>query len=361
MLDRLLYLSQRAQWAGWLFVNSDRILVLEDQEQAQRSSIPIKIAVDMLQNNSTCSDQEVAQYLETFDRVILINHETSPSILSRLPKIDLPGVVLLTVGCVHYQPKSMIILNHESFFGRVRDLYAKDSFVDLDDLKPYEIKPQCFDALLGAPKPHRDFIYESVKNTLIDKIYLRRQTGLEKSWQELGVHEWEWPEGVEILSQSNSAHWQSADEVRYRGIITNASNVIPKKIYNETAYSIVAESHTLNDYVFATEKTAKPLLTKRLAIWFAGSGHLAHLHRLGFRTFDGVIDERYDSIQDPEQRWKSAFEQVRRLCEIPQQEIFDQIKPVVEHNYRIMTETDWTRQADDLLISQVSSAESRLS
>ena len=119
------------------------------------------------------------------------------------------------------------------------------------------------------------------------------------------------------------------------------ARVIPIHVYNQTAYSIIAETGFENFYSFYTEKTAKAMLAKRLFVMFSGYKFLQNLQQIGFQTFGNVIDESYDLIPDNQQRWLAAFEQVKKLCDMDQQEVFEKIGPVVEHNYSLLMNTDW--------------------
>ena len=62
-------------------------------------------------------------------------------------------------------------------------------------------------------------------------------------------------------------------------------------------------------------------------------GSLADLRSLGFKTFDIVIDESYDTIEDDNTRWEMAFEQVKFLLTHQNlQEIYKTILPILEYN-----------------------------
>jgi len=78
-----------------------------------------------------------------------------------------------------------------------------------------------------------------------------------------------------------------------------------------------------------------------LFIVFSGQHYLRNLRSLGFKTFDGIIDESYDSIEDNNLRFKLACEQMQYLIDQPQEEILAKIRPITEHNKRIMLATDW--------------------
>jgi hypothetical protein len=119
------------------------------------------------------------------------------------------------------------------------------------------------------------------------------------------------------------------------------SQIIPVNVYNNTAYSAIAETCWQDNFAFFTEKTAKPIMARRLFVVFAGRGYLANLRRLGFKTFGDIIDESYDQETDALVRWRRAWDQVAWLSEQPQELILEQIRPTVEHNAQVMLTTDW--------------------
>ena len=74
---------------------------------------------------------------------------------------------------------------------------------------------------------------------------------------------------------------------------------------------------------------------------------------MGFRTFDGIIDESYDLIVNDDERYAAAFAQVEQLCATPQSEILPAIADTVEHNYQLLMSTDWTQFAANLVRAQI--------
>jgi hypothetical protein len=119
------------------------------------------------------------------------------------------------------------------------------------------------------------------------------------------------------------------------------SQIIPTNIYNQTAYTVVTETNAFNHFNFYTEKIVKPIIAERLFIVFAGQHYLRNLRSLGFKTFDGIVDETYDSIADNDQRFKLACEQITYLINQSQEEILAKIRSITEHNKRVMLTTDW--------------------
>ena len=214
----------------------------------------------------------------------------------------------------------------------------------LAEIDPYAEKPRYFDALLGSPKPHRDFVYNSVKqNNLFDKFIIPYGG----AWNDNEFYAKDyfiWEPGVENIGTQQAG---TAGPVTYYGVHTGLSRVIPLQVFNDTAFSVVAETDHDNTLSFFSEKTAKPLIARRLFVAFTGYKFLQNLQQLGFQTFDNVIDESYDLIQDDESRYTAAFEQVKLLCSRPQHEIYDLVRDRVEHNYRLIMQRDWTKYAYD--------------
>jgi hypothetical protein len=209
--------------------------------------------------------------------------------------------------------------------------FYKDTDI-LTQLVPYKVKPRYFDLLLGWRKPHRDIAYNFiVENNLIDKVIMTYLTDRSKTIDQQGIWEVDVPDGT----------FNTITQVNHLGKSITLSQIIPIDIYKDSAYTVVCETNYDNHYSFYTEKIAKPILAERLFIVFSGQHYLRNLRRLGFKTFDGIIDETYDSIEDNNLRFKSACEQIHYLINQPQEEILEQIRPITEHNKRVMLATDW--------------------
>lgn len=84
--------------------------------------------------------------------------------------------------------------------------------------------------------------------------------------------------------------------------------------YDRSWFSVVTETEMMDRPCRITEKTLKPLLNFHPMILFGNPGSLELVRALGFRTFDGLIDERYDSEPDPRRRFEMAYGEVRRFC-----------------------------------------------
>ena len=62
---------------------------------------------------------------------------------------------------------------------------------------------------------------------------------------------------------------------------------------------------------------------------------------MGFRTFDGIIDESYDQEPGLVERCNMVLEQVKYLGTLKQEAVLKEICPICEHNYAHLMRTDW--------------------
>jgi hypothetical protein len=225
------------------------------------------------------------------------------------------------------------------WFETIVDLYRQLP-VNLNNLNNKN-KPLFFDALLGRHGLHRDFVNNAIiQHQLTDKILLNYYNKTTNVFENFLME----PE-CQIYKNSNTGSHSivhSSIKVRYLNSIVPLSAILPISIYNKTAYSIVAETMYGNHYSFYTEKTIKPILARRLFVMFAGRHYLKNLKSLGFQTFDGIIDESYDNVDDDTQRWTLAVEQIKYLCNQDQTTVLKSIKNIVDHNYKVLTTTNWT-------------------
>jgi len=211
----------------------------------------------------------------------------------------------------------------------------------LNALTPYAIKPKHFDILLGRQKPHRSVVYNFIKNNDLDNhvvmTYLKGYDDIPLQKQD--PQGWLW-ETDGLVVPSAEINW-TVTPVNYHGYGMSLSQIVPISVYNQTAYSVVAETNFDNNYSFYTEKIVKPILAERLFVVLSGQYYLRNLRNLGFKTFDGIIDETYDTIADHEQRFTLILDQMQYLFDQSQEEILARIRPITEHNKRVMLETDW--------------------
>jgi hypothetical protein len=212
----------------------------------------------------------------------------------------------------------------------------------LTKLAPYTPKANLYECLLGTSKPHRDFVYEYINDspTLKDRGTVTYWQG--GNIQQSGI----WEPGIEFISGCPN---HSVEPVLYYGHKMTASCIVPIEVYNQCAYSIVAETNPSSEYSFFTEKIGKPMMGKRLFVVIAGRHYLKNLRRLGYQTFDDIIDENYDDIVDDHERWTAALHQIEILATKDQQQVLDSIQPRAEFNYAKLMATEGHVQVEKLI------------
>jgi len=101
-------------------------------------------------------------------------------------------------------------------------------------------------------------------------------------------------------------------------------------------WHIVTETVFYYDKLHLTEKIFKPIVSKQPFMLLAAPGNLEYLRSYGFKTFEGIIDESYDSIKDNDARIDAVVAQLKWYCELDDSDKFEiqrLIHPIVEYNF----------------------------
>ena len=86
-----------------------------------------------------------------------------------------------------------------------------------------------------------------------------------------------------------------------------------KKWYDDTYFSIVAETEVRDSEIFITEKTFKPIAYHHPFMIFGQSGSLAYLTSQGYESYSNLFDERYDSSGSLLSRLQIIYDNVRNF------------------------------------------------
>lgn len=288
-------------------------------------------------------EQQVEQAYAEYQQVIIVGCELHPVTVDFIRRFDRPRITYYLCGFLEQPLVHSTVHQYLDWFITTTDFYKRNP--DLLQLDPFTPKQYVFDALLGRRKAHRQMAWDYIQQhlpkqgitTYIDNHHI--DFGTEDSAK------WIWErDGLELSAMPN---W-TVEMVTYHGQQHRLSQIVPVSIYNQTAYSLVAETNYDNDYVFFTEKTVKPILAQRLFILLGNRYSLARLRELGFKTFDHIIDESYDSIESVNERHMAALEQLRWLCTKDQTVVLQQCQSTVEHNRDHLINTNWYQQFSDI-------------
>lgn len=110
----------------------------------------------------------------------------------------------------------------------------------------------------------------------------------------------------------------------------------PQKFYDSYLH-VVAETFGSGDQTFFSEKIFKPMIYFQPFVLIGAHNDLARLQELGYKTFDGLINESYDTIENDEQRLLAASSEIIRIINMSD----DQIKKWYDDCYDILLHNFW--------------------
>jgi len=258
------------------------------------------------------------------------------------------------VGPGYTKKNNEYIIPFQQWLDHIQKMYRRPRVRNqLDRLTPYQAKPFSFDALLGRPRPPRVFIMDQIKTHSLESKIIKnifsRVNYTHCPMDQLPGFVWE---DDYVYNNNLDVHHINCN-INYHGEITSLGNIIPISTYNQTAFSILSETEHNNSVYMLTEKTAKVTLGRRVFVAFAGQGFLQLMRDAGFQTFNGIIDESYDLIENDQDRWQAAFDQVIKLCVLDQETVLSQAKTILEHNFNRMMHHSWQLDGDRAIKSKL--------
>jgi hypothetical protein len=276
--------------------------------------------------------QQIIQDLSTRTKKLLVNlSEPTPGNMSFtdfVDSINYDNVYLFSDVVFNYTPNTNIknivswFIGTDNFY--VTQSWAKQRMVQLDNVlqhhNTFSQRPMMFDCLLGGQRLHRDVI-----QTCYEKSQHRSKILFSYYKDHNNITQGIWDDDVDQFQGSNVSRYA----------------LLPLNVYNQSFYSVVAETITENKYNQYTEKVAKPIIAGRPFVAFAGQHYLSNLRQLGFRTFESVVDQSYDSIANMHQRMIAAWAQVEWLCAQDPAHIYRELHDVLQHNRQHFLSTDW--------------------
>jgi hypothetical protein len=108
--------------------------------------------------------------------------------------------------------------------------------------------------------------------------------------------------------------------------------------YASTGIEIVLETLFDDSRWHLTEKALRPIACGQSFMLMATPGSLQYLRQYGFKTFDGLIDETYDNIQNPRQRLQAVIAEMKRIsCLSAQQknQLFNNLNSIAQFNKQL--------------------------
>jgi hypothetical protein len=131
---------------------------------------------------------------------------------------------------------------------------------------------------------------------------------------------------LELYGSSNTEH---PDNYYIRRILD--------QVYLDSWVSVVSEPQFAESEqsVFCSEKVFKSIASFHPFIIVGGQGILQRLRDLGYKTFDGWIDETYDTLPS-NKRFTAIADAIKQIDNIEDKlEWFTSMKEILVHNYNL--------------------------
>jgi len=317
-----------------------------------------------IKNTTQDIDQALSQPFSVVAVRVLYNEPYIHNYDPNFPQIDLSQFDLVLFSDIEYYTQSVIedwikkqnVKNYVLATGGLND---QEQLQDNQMYRPYwmrhfldrnleyhnnsaDNKPYMFDVLLGARRPHRDYVMLALDKTgLLDRNIVTYRDCfpgevINNQNAEFQRIFWDTPLQWPYVSPHLDPAWEVAGPINNK-----ISFMSPVELYRKTWYSILCETSGTGTNFFLSEKTVKAMFNHRMFVMFGPVGFLANLRKQGFETFRHYIDESYDlETRDPK-RFEMAMHQVMQLTwfEDPV-EMYRQVQPVLEHNHRRLFELE---------------------
>lgn len=203
-------------------------------------------------------------------------------------------------------------------------------------IKDYTYDYITFNRLVSNDRSYRCyFVSQLIANDLLDygqvSFGLKNEQG---TWQEEILNDnTKLSAGARIHAAEHLLPFPlTIDSEHVQGL---ASADIPRCI-NESLWHIVTETVFYYDKLHLTEKIFKPIVMKQPFMLLGAVGNLAYLKSYGFKTFEGIIDESYDTIVDNDARTEAVVAQIAWYCALSAEDkrsVIEAIAPIVEYNF----------------------------
>jgi hypothetical protein len=189
-------------------------------------------------------------------------------------------------------------------------------------------KPYRFLFLNGRARPHRTALIQQLDNLLDQALW----SCLDGDRTRTLPAEYEFPFFTD--SKVNAQGWVKPQ------LFNNLWGEIylHSPAYRDTYFSLVTETVFYRAWSFRTEKIAKCLYIGHPWICAANPGFYRDLRNLGFRTFDPIIDESFDRIDDPTDRLARIVAVTRDTCDQDMLQFMSAVQPICKYNQQHLVE-----------------------
>jgi hypothetical protein len=149
----------------------------------------------------------------------------------------------------------------------------------------------------------------------------------------------------------------SLDHLQSESVASTYSAVYDVNHYRTCAIDVVLETLFDDDRLHLTEKVLRPIACGKPFLLAATYGSLEYLRGYGFKTFDGIINETYDTIVDSQSRIEAIIAEMSRLSTHDRKhQLYRDLHAIAQHNRQHFFSDAFADQLQQELTSNISTA-----
>jgi len=200
-----------------------------------------------------------------------------------------------------------------------------------------------FNRIISEDRSYRIyFISQLAKHNLLDKgLVSFGVTDDQRHWRDELEHNTK----SKLSDHARQEIWNILPDLSNRLIIDKANVLgsssadVIRSAWNfdiDAFWHVVTETVFYYDKLHLTEKIFKPIVSKQPFMLIGAPGNLKYLKSYGFKTFDSVIDESYDNIQDNDARIDAVIKQLNwysNLSDSDKLDVMKKLEPIIEYNF----------------------------
>ena len=123
-------------------------------------------------------------------------------------------------------------------------------------------------------------------------------------------------------------------------------------VFEDIFLWVAGETACPNQYPNFSEKLVRGILHQRPFALLGNTGSLAYLRKFGFKTFNDFWDESYDLDSTFKDRILKVSKIIEDICVKDLhtlRSMLDDMRPILEHNKKLLVETNWTGRVVNFL------------
>lgn len=134
---------------------------------------------------------------------------------------------------------------------------------------------------------------------------------------------------------------KNAKDPIIQGVPNHPEYRFSANFYKKIGVDIVPETVYNYPYPFVSEKTLRSIACLRPFIILGSYQTLQFIRSLGFQTFSAIINEDYDTIKDPMQRFDAVCDSIKKFVDRPLESIkrdVESVSNILIYNNKILCE-----------------------